>query len=101
MIIPDITRETLITQDITRETLIIQDITRETLIIQDITRETLIITDSTKTEFNYCFIIPCFMENMQKMLCEMQVDFICASKNTKTNAPSDRITRNYSSARAL
>ena len=38
---------------------------------------------------------------MQKLLCEMQVDFICASKNTSTNAPSDRITRNHSSAHAL
>ena len=91
----------MIIPDITRETLIIKDITRETLIIQDITRETLIIPDSTKTEFNYCFVIPCFMENIQKILCEMQVDFIFASKNTKTNAPSHCITRNYSSARAL
>ena len=42
--------------------------------------ETLIIPDITKTEFNYCFIIHCFMENIQKLLCEMQVDFICACK---------------------
>ena len=63
--------------------------------------KTLIIPDITKTEFNYCFIIHCFMENIQKLLCEMQVDFICASKNTRTNAPSGRITRNHSSARAL
>ena len=35
---------------------------------------------------------------MQKLLCEMQVDFICASKNTSTNATSDLITRNHSSA---
>ena len=43
------------------------------------------------------------MENIQKqeLLCEMQEDFICASKNTRTNAPSRRITRNHSSARAL
>ena len=26
------------------------------------------------------------MENLQKVLCEMQVDFICASKNTRTTA---------------
>ena len=38
--------------------------------------ETLIIPDITKTEFNYCFIIHCFKENIQKLLCEMQVDFI-------------------------
>ena len=63
--------------------------------------ETLIIPDVTKTEFNYCFIIHCFMENIQKLLCEMQVDFICSSKNTRTNAPGGRITRNHSSARAL
>ena len=50
--------------------------------------ETLIILDITKTEFNYCFIINCFMENMQKLLYEIQVDFVCASKNTRTNAPS-------------
>ena len=30
------------------------------------------------------------MENIQKLLCEMQVDFICTSKNTRTNAPSGR-----------
>ena len=63
--------------------------------------ETLIIPDITKTEFNYFFIIHCFMENMQKLLCEMQVDFICASKLTRTNAPSGCITQNHSSARAL
>ena len=28
-----------------------------------------------KTEFNYCF-----MENIQKLLGEMQIDFICACK---------------------
>ena len=54
--------------------------------------ETLIIPNITTTEFNYCFIMHCFMENIQKLLCEMQVDFICASKNTRTNAPSGRIT---------
>ena len=27
---------------------------------------------------------------MQKLLCEMQVDFICTSKYTRTNAPSSR-----------
>ena len=58
--------------------------------------ETLVIPDITKTEFNYCFIINCFMENM----CEIQVDFICAS-NTRTNAPSGRIFRNHSSTRAV
>ena len=41
------------------------------------------------------------MENIQKLLCEMQVDFICASKNTRTSAPSSRVTRNHASARAL
>ena len=39
--------------------------------------------------------------DIQNLLCEMQVDFICASKNTRTNAPSGRITRNHSSAHAL
>ena len=63
--------------------------------------ETLVIQDITKTEFNYCFMIHCFVENKQKLLCEMQVDFIRACKNTRTNAPSGRITRNHSSARAL
>ena len=37
--------------------------------------ETLVVPDITKTEFNYCFITHCFMENIQKLLCEMQVDF--------------------------
>ena len=41
------------------------------------------------------------MENIQKLLCEMQVDFICPSKNAKTNAPSGHITGKNSSARAL
>ena len=41
------------------------------------------------------------MENIQKLLCEMKVDFICACKNTKTNVPSGQITRNHLSARAL
>ena len=41
------------------------------------------------------------MEDIHNLLCEMQVDFICASKNTRTNAPSSRIPRNHSSARAL
>ena len=62
---------------------------------------TLIIPDITKTEFNYCFIIHYFMENMQKLLCVTQVDFICACKNTRTNTPSGRITRDHSSARGL
>ena len=26
-----------------------------------------------KTEFSYCFIIQCFIENIQKLLCEMQI----------------------------
>ena len=32
------------------------------------------------------------MENIQKLVCEMKVDFSCASKNTRTNAPSTCIT---------
>ena len=64
--------------------------------------ETLIISDITKTEFSYCFIIHCFMENIQKLSCEMQVDFICASRNTRTKyAPRDCITESHSSARPL
>ena len=55
--------------------------------------ETLIIPGITNID--YCFIINRFMENIQKLLCEMQVDFICASKNTWTNTPSGRITRNH------
>ena len=47
------------------------------------------------------FSIHCFMGNIQKLLCEMQVDFICASKNTRTNGPSGRITQYHSSAYAL
>ena len=30
----------------------------------------LINPDITKTELSYCFIIHCFMENIQKLLCE-------------------------------
>ena len=41
------------------------------------------------------------MENIQKLFCEMQVDFICACTNTRTKAPSGRITRNHSSAHAV
>ena len=63
--------------------------------------ETLNIPDFTKTEFNYCFILHGFMENIQNLSCEMQVDFICACKNTRKNAPSGRISRNHSSARAI
>ena len=53
------------------------------------------ISDITKTEFNYSFIIYCFMENIQTVLCEMKVDFICASKNTRINAPGGHITQNH------
>ena len=35
--------------------------------------ETLIIPEITKTEFNYCFTIQCLKENLQKLLCEMQI----------------------------
>ena len=63
--------------------------------------EALIILDITKTEFNYSFIIHCFMEDIQKLLCEMQVDFICASKYTRANVPRGRIIQNHSSACAL
>ena len=41
------------------------------------------------------------MENIQKLLCGLQVDLICASKNTRTNAPNGCITRNHSSVHAL
>ena len=63
--------------------------------------DTVIIPDITKIEFNYCFIIHCFMENKEKLLCEMQEHHFCASKNTRTDAPRGRITRNHSSGRAL
>ena len=42
--------------------------------------ETSIIPDITKTEFNECFIIQCFMENIQNLFCEMQVDFFVLLK---------------------
>ena len=67
----------------------------------DTLAETLIIPDITKPEFNYCFIIHCLMEHIQKLLCVMQANFICACNNTRTNAPNVRITWNHSSARAL
>ena len=34
----------------------------------DFIAETLIIAGITKTKFSYCFIIHCFMENIQKLL---------------------------------
>ena len=46
-------------------------------------------------------MIHCFIENIQNLLCEMQLDFIFAAKNTRANTPSGRITSNHSSARAL
>ena len=38
---------------------------------------------------NNCFIIDCFRENIQKLLCEMQVDFICSPnyKHKRTKRP--------------
>ena len=54
--------------------------------------KTLIIPDITKTEFNYCFIVHCFMDSVQKILFEMQVHFICAPKNTRTNEDIEDIT---------
>lgn len=43
------------------------------------------------------------MENIKNLFCEMQVDFLWASRNTRTNAPNGGITRNHSltSARDL
>ena len=63
--------------------------------------ETLINPDITNTEFIYCFIVNCFMKNLQKLLCKIQLHFVCASKKARTNALSGRITRNHSSSRAL
>ena len=37
-----------------------------------------------KNQIQYCFIIHCFMENIQILLCEMQEDFIRACKNIRT-----------------
>ena len=54
-----------------------------------------------KNRIQLLFYYTLFMENIQKLLCVMQADFICACKNTRTNTPSGRITRNHSSARAL
>ena len=48
------------------------------------------------------FIIHWFMENIKKkLLPEMQANFSCAFKNTRTNAPSDRITRNQALAKGV
>ena len=46
-------------------------------------------------------VIGFYMENIQKLLHKMQVDFICASKNTRIHVLSGHITRNHSSARAF
>ena len=63
--------------------------------------ETLIIPHIRKNQIQLLFYYTCFMENIQKLLCEMQVDFICACTNTRTKAPSGRITQNHSSAHAV
>ena len=63
--------------------------------------DTLIIPDIQKTEFSYCFIRHSVMEIIQKLLCEMQVDFICISKNVRINAPRGPITQNHSLSLAL
>ena len=47
------------------------------------------------------FIIHWSMENIQKLLPEMQADFSCACKNTRANAPSGRITRNQALAKGV
>ena len=47
------------------------------------------------------FIIHWFMENIQKLLREMQADFICDSKDTRTNASGGRITRNQALAKVV
>ena len=36
------------------------------------------------------------MENIQKLMCEMQKDFTCASKNSRTNAPIKRPHHSFS-----
>ena len=46
-------------------------------------------------------IIHWFMENIQQLLREMQADFICDSKNTRTNATSGGITRNQALAKGV
>ena len=46
-------------------------------------------------------IIHWFMENLQNLLREMQADFICDSKNTRTNAPSGGITRNQALSKGV
>ena len=49
------------------------------------------------------FIIHWFKENIQKLLREMQADFICASKKKKykDNTPSSRITQNQDLAKGV
>ena len=54
-----------------------------------------------KNRIQLLFYYTLFHGKCTKPLCEMQVDSICACKNTRTNAPSGRINRNHSSARAL
>ena len=42
--------------------------------------ETLIIPDIIKIELNYYFIIHCFMENIKKLFCELQIDLFVLLK---------------------
>ena len=58
--------------------------------------KTLIIPDITKPSS----IVVLLYIVLWKM-CDMQLDFICAYKNTRKNAPRGRITRNHAGASAL
>ena len=60
---------------------------------------TLVIPDITKTEFNYCFIMHCFMRNIT--IWGKASRFYFCFQYTRRNAPSGRITQNHSSALAL
>ena len=55
----------------------------------------IIKVEASPASADYNCIIHCFMKNIQKLLCQMQLDFICASKYTKTNGAGGRITRNH------
>ena len=54
-----------------------------------------------KNRIQLLFLYTLFYRKCTKLLCEMQVDFISASKLQGQTQPSSRITQNHSRARAL
>ena len=60
-------------------------------------------TDITKTEFNIVSLYIVLWKIYKNLLCEMQLDFVCASKKNKDKhtKPNYSSARNHLSAQAL